>query len=137
MISVARPKGHVNNWPIADYDAFVALVESAETRMTELGEDDLTAVHGAAAEMGLERGHWLVRETLAGVYGRFDLGHDGDWYAESAVAFFRVAGTDAMILHGPEGLPWARKLAAQEREYRSKSGPSLETGHDNPRQDGE
>ena len=143
MISKVLPEGQVNNWPVGDYNAFVKLEEATEERLAKLGEDDttafdravaeITALECAAAEMGLKRSHWLVRVTLAGVYGRFDLCWRG-YYAETASVFLRMAGKDAMVLHGPEGMAWAKELAAKEREA---GGGSTAAGPDKSRQDSE
>lgn len=118
------PKGHVNRWPARDYEAFVALVTAAEKRMAERGEeDDIRAVQLAARELGLGRNHWLVREVLAGVYGRFAL-WGGAFYAVSGEAFFRNARPEDISQLGPDTLEWARTLAAREADEGSLARPS-------------
>ncbi|MEM7120561.1 MAG: hypothetical protein AAF563_04740 [Pseudomonadota bacterium] len=105
MTSRSRPEGHVNDWPIEDYDAFVGMIELAEGR----GEDHIVdRVALAARELGLRPDHWLVREALVGVYGKFPV-YGGTFYAEDAEAFFRNATPSDLA--DRETVGWAKELA--------------------------
>ena len=113
-LSRRRPDGNVNEWPGHDAVAFQRLVQAAEARIDELGEYDGHAVQNAGAEMGLAPDHWLVREVLAGVYGRFEMWR-GRLIADTPEAFLKNATWDDFERHGPDGVAWARELARTRR----------------------
>lgn len=106
-ISRRRPEAvNPGEWPLADYNAFVLLFRSADLLRDE--EHDVDRVHAAADEIGLDPHHWLVREVLMCVYGKFPV-HGGTFYAEDADAFFRNATDDD--LRDRNTVEWARRLA--------------------------
>lgn len=104
-LSRRRPAGHVNNWPIGDYNGFVALVQAAVAR-TE--DHPVERVSFAAKELGIHHRHWLVLAVLAGTYQKFPL-CGGHFFAEDAEVFLRMATTHD--LEDREMADWARRLA--------------------------
>lgn len=125
MIDVSRlsesaPNGHVNDWPVTDYEAFVAAFRRIEELLAAFGclvdasdagaRDRLLeqAVGRAMADLGLPRRHWLGDAILAGCFGRFRCASDGR--LREAGPFLRfMDGADARS-HGAAGVLWAKKL---------------------------
>ena len=69
-LSRSGPTCRANEWPLADRDAIVALVEASAERPEPHVVDRVTA---AAGELGVRPRHRPVVETLAGVFGKFPL----------------------------------------------------------------
>ena len=103
-LSRARPAGHPSDWPIGDHQALLALLTAADLRREDHVVDRVTE---AAAELGLDRRHWLVRDVLAFVFGKFPI-LEGRFYSEDAEAFFRSATPGD--LHDREAVEWAKRL---------------------------
>jgi len=104
-LSPRKPPGHPNDWPIGDYNGYVALVEAAENRDERHPVDRVTL---AAGELGLHPRHWLVLEVLAGTYRKFPI-HGGYFYAETAEVF--LARATERDLQDRETVEWALRLA--------------------------
>ncbi len=115
-LSRCPPPGNPNDWPMPDYRAFADLVQGSSLRIAERGEDPVEAVRHVSTDMGLPRGHWLIRHVLAEGYQKFELDR-GRFFAETAEAFLRHAGAEDMERHGPETMAWARKLAGMEADH--------------------
>ncbi len=115
-LSRQTPPGNPNNWPTPDYQAFVDLVQCSSLRIADLGEHPVDAVRRISLDMGLPRGHWLIRHVLADGYQMFELDR-GRFFAETPQAFLRQASADDLERHGPETITWARKLAGMEADH--------------------
>lgn len=114
--SEKRPPGHVNDWPVHDKDAFLALVNATYARIGR-GQAEVQAAHEAAREVGLDGGadHWMTDELLGGVFGVFYV-RSGDHYADAAgvVRFATLADLERL---GPDAVAWARKLAEADTDH--------------------
>lgn len=114
--SPKRPPGHVNDWPLDDRNAFVALVTETYARMAR-GEGEVGAAHEAARTVGLDgaESHWMCDEMLSGVFGVFYV-RSGDHYADAAgvVRFATLADLEQL---GPVAVAWARELAEAGTEH--------------------
>ncbi|MHC4225495.1 MAG: hypothetical protein ACYSUN_16010 [Planctomycetota bacterium] len=99
-----------------DFQAFADLVEVSSLRMAELGDHPVDAVRHVSADMGLPRGHWLIRHVLAEGYQMFEL-DQGRFFAETPQAFLGQASAEDLQRHGPETTAWARKLAGMETDH--------------------
>lgn len=112
-VSRARPAGHVNQWPLPDYLAFVALVEVAERQIDVAGVDPVQAYHDAAEDLGIGRAHWLVPACLEGLHGLIRKrtpgagGRARDWFMPAETWLARAGSDD---LADPEAVAEAMRL---------------------------
>lgn len=114
--SAQRPAGHVNDWPLHDHNAFVALMLGALAKRAA-GMGEVESAHAAAAEIGLEGGqmHWLVDDMLASTFHVYYV-RSSDLYADAA-QLLRWAEAGDLENLGPEAVAWARVLAEADTDH--------------------
>lgn len=113
MIDVSRlsrrePKCHPNEWPTADYNAFVTLLSIMKERDSDNPIGDMQF---ACKVVGLSVNHWLPDAILSGVFERF--------YQKSSDVYFDAKGWLASATNmdreviGPKTLAWLERSAAE------------------------
>ena len=106
-LSRRRPEGIPHEWPLPDYNAFIALIEVSDARDEP---DVIDRVTFAAKDIGIKPNHWLVQAILAFVFGRFPISN-GYFYSDDAETFLRKAGSADR--EDREILEWALYLAGR------------------------
>ena len=109
-LSRSKPEGGPNTWPVADYNALVALVRAAAERDEEHVVD---RVVDAGITLGLPPRHWLPQALLTFSYGKFPL-YGGRSWAEDADTFLSVAGIED--LRDRETFDWAMTAAGRSQQ---------------------